>query len=85
MIEHSFQQREMTRTARRVTMRIARETIRGRVMIRMARANLAWERVALVSVGQQQYDNGKGKRALAKVTVMMTMTARAMDAPTFSL
>jgi hypothetical protein len=49
----------------------------------MARANLAWERVALVRVGQQWYDNGKGKRALAKV--MVTTTARAMDAPTFSL
>jgi hypothetical protein len=49
----------------------------------MARANSARERVALVRVGQQQYDNDKGKRALAKVMVMTT--ARAMDAPTLSL
>jgi hypothetical protein len=62
---------------------MARSTIRGRATTRMARANLAWERVALVRVGQQRYDNGKGKRALAKV--MVTTTARAMDAPTFSL
>jgi hypothetical protein len=34
-------------------------------------------------MGQQQYDNGKGKKALAKV--MVTTMARAMDAPTFSL
>jgi hypothetical protein len=56
----------MTRMARRVTMRMARSIIRGRVMTRMTRVNLAWERVALVRVGQQGYDNGKGKRALSQ-------------------
>ena len=39
--------RATMRTARRVTTRMARAMMRGRATTRAARANLAWERVAI--------------------------------------